>query len=534
MLGFTPDELLGTYFQDVTHPDDLAPNMVLFDSLVANRTSTYVVEKRYIRKDGSLMWGSVTTSMIRDDAGDAQYSISIIENVTARKELEEQLRHQALHDPLTSLPNRTLANDRLERAILGARRSGSPQALLLIDLDRFKGVNDTMGHHAGDLLLQEVAVRLQRALRASDTVARLGGDEFAILLPDTDEPAANRIAFKVQEGLRRPMVLEGHRIDLNASIGIALYPQHGNDAETLTRRADMAMYAAKDAGGGHRIYDSVHNLNSLSRLALVADLRFAIEHEQLLLQFQPKVMMDSGMVVELEALVRWHHTEHGIIPPSEFIPLAEETGLIEPLTLWVLRTALEHCASWRAAGTPVRVAVNLSTRNLHDPGLVDGIAWMTRRGEVPAESLTVEITESALMVKPEAAMEVLNGIHDLGVRIAIDDFGTGYSSLAYLERLPVDEIKIDQSFIQKMTRNGTVIVRSVIDLGRNLGIEVTAEGVEDQGAWETLQDMGCGVAQGYHVSRPLESSAVVPWILETQRNLRKTAPSIDVKIDHGA
>jgi diguanylate cyclase (GGDEF)-like protein/PAS domain S-box-containing protein len=524
LLGYTSEELLGTFFQDATHPDDLPANLKLFQGLMSGDTASYVFEKRYIRKDGSLVWGNVTTSLVCDDLGNPHYTISVIENITERRELEGRLRHQALHDPLTGLPNRLLANDRLERAILGARRTGTPQALLLIDLDRFKEVNDTMGHHSGDTLLQEVARRLARVVRVSDTVARLGGDEFAILLPDTDERAANHVASKVQEGLRQPLVLEGHRLDLNASIGIAVYPDHGSDAETITRRADMAMYAAKGSGGGHRVYLPAHNMNSLSRLALVADLRHAIEHEQLLLQFQPKVTMQSGMVVEMEALVRWQHPEHGIIPPGEFIPLAEETGLIEPLTLWVLRTALAHCAAWRDAGVHVRVAVNLSTRNLHDPGLVDAIGWMTRRLLVPASSLTVEITESSLMVQPEAAMEVLGEIHGLGVRIAIDDFGTGYSSLAYLEKLPVDEIKIDQSFIQRMTRNGTVIVRSVIDLGHNLGIEVTAEGVEDQGAWETLKTMGCGVAQGYHVSRPLESSKVVPWILEAQRGQRDSLP----------
>ena len=531
MLGFRADELLEKNFRDSTHPDDLAMNLEHFQDLVADRVKSYVLEKRYIRKDGSLLWANVTTTMVRNATGEPQYSISVIEDVAARKALEERLRHQALHDPLTSLPNRTLAHNRLEGAILGAARSGSPQALLLIDLDRFKEVNDTMGHHAGDLLLQEVAFRLRRAIRVSDTVARLGGDEFAILLPDSDGHAAKHVALKFQESLRRPLLLEGHRLDLNASIGIAVYPQHGLDAETITRRADMAMYAAKSSGGGYRLYDSAHNLNSLARLALVADLRHAIEHEQLLLQFQPKVMMQSGDVVEMEALVRWQHPEHGTIPPSDFIPLAEETGLIEPLSLWVLRTALEQCSGWSASGAQARVAVNLSARNLHDPSLVDTIAWMTRKAGVFPEWLTVEITESALMVKLEVAMSVLNEIHELGVRIAIDDFGTGYSSLAYLERLPVDEIKIDQSFIQKMTRNGTVIVRSVIDLGKNLEIEVTAEGIEDQGAWETLQEMGCGIAQGYYVSRPLESSAVVPWIQDRNSGAAKPVVWSDELID---
>ncbi len=537
MLGYTSEELVGKLFQDSTHPDDLEANLALFQALVAGETASYVFEKRYIRKDGSLVWGNVTTSMVRDAAGDPQYSISIIQDITERKRLEEQLRHGALHDPLTGLPNRTLAHDRLERALLGATRTGTPQAFLLMDLDRFKEVNDTIGHHAGDLLLQEVALRVQNAIRVSDTVARLGGDEFAILLPNTDEEAAKHTASKIQEALRKPFVLEGHRLDINASIGIAVYPQHGSDAETLMRCADMAMYAAKSSGGGQRIYFPAYDLNSVSRLALVADLRHAIDHEQLLLQFQPKIMMQSGTVIEMEALVRWQHPEHGIIPPGDFIALAEETGLVAPLTLWVLRTALGHCSAWRESGVHVRVAVNLSTRNLHDLGLVDAIRWMTRRANVPATSLTVEITESSLMVNPEAAMKVLNQMHGMGMRIAIDDFGTKYSCLAYLEQLPVDEIKIDQTFIKGMTRNGTVIVRSVIDLGHNLGMEVTAEGIEDQGAWDTLKGMGCCIAQGYFVSRPLEDSKVVPWILEYQRRLRSpiaTVPSILGVDDHSA
>ncbi len=517
MLGYTSEELLGRIFRDTTHPDDLEANLELLQGLMAGKSTSHVFEKRYIRKDGSLLWSTVTMSVVRDATGVPQYGISIIEDTTERRELEEQLRQQALHDPLTGLPNRTLANDRLEQAVLSASRSGSPQALLLIDLDRFKEVNDTLGHHSGDLLLQTVASRLKDVIRASDTVARLGGDEFAVLLAGADEAAANQTASKIQGELRQPLLLEGQRVDLNASIGIAIYPQHGIDAETLTRRADMAMYAAKRSGGGHRVYLPADNLTSLSRLALIADLRYAIEHEQLALQFQPKVAMQSGMVVEMEALVRWQHPERGIIPPNEFIPLAEETGLIEPLTLWVLRSALGRCSAWCAAGAPVRVAVNLSTRNLHDPELVGTIGWMTRRARVPASSLTVEITESALMLHPEEATKTLNAIHTLGVRIAIDDFGTGYSSLAYLQKLPVDEIKIDRSFVQRMTRDGTIIVRSVVDLGNNLGIEVTAEGIEDQGAWETLKGMGCGVAQGYYVSRPLDDVMVVPWILNARR-----------------
>ena len=480
------------------------------------------IEGRLCKKGGSQIDVGISGAPLRDADGTVRSIMAVIVDITERKRAEKALEHQALHDALTGLPNRLLFHDRLEQAIRFAHRGAASLALLLLDLDRFKEVNDTLGHQPGDVLLQEVGQRLRDLLRESDTVARLGGDEFAIILPAIDAPSASLTAGTIHSALRQPLVLEGHRININASMGIALYPEHGEDTATLLRHADIAMYTAKRAGVEHQIYAPDQDLTSPARLELMADLRHAIDHDQLLLHYQPKVNMATSAVEQVEALVRWLHPEHGLIAPTEFIPLAEETGLIEPLTLWVLRSALDQCAAWQQAGLQLRVAVNLSTRNLHDPHLADTIAWMVRSEDVEPSRLIVEITESALMQDPDGARAVLQKLHEMGVGIAIDDFGTGYSSLAYLKQLPVDEIKIDRSFVQGMTHNGLVIVRSVIDLGRNLGLEVTAEGVETQDTWNALARMGCSMAQGYYLSRPLPFEEVIPWITTFSRTAEQT------------
>lgn len=436
----------------------------------------------------------------------------IARDITDRKTLEEQLRHQALHDPLTALPNRVLLQDRLEQAILTANRNATSCALLLMDLDRFKDVNDTLGHAAGDLLLQEVARRVQQTIRQSDTVARLGGDEFAVVLPGTGEEQASQVAGMIVEGLRIPLILEGRHIDLAGSVGIAVYPWHGHDARTLLRRADVAMYAAKRADDGPQVFRLEDEEGGPRRLSLVAEFREAIQDGQFVLHYQPKVALRTGTVSKVEALVRWQHPEQGLIAPGEFIPLAESTGLIEALTLWVLRAALEQTATWRACNLDLGVSVNLCARNLRDGAIVHAITRLLKETGTPATRLTVEITESTLMEDPERARELLIDLHDLGVGIAIDDFGTGYSSLAYLQQLPANEIKIDRSFIRDLTGNSAVIVRSIIDLARNLGLVCVAEGVESDATWDGLAGMGCGSIQGYALSRPLPADELRAWM----------------------
>jgi diguanylate cyclase (GGDEF)-like protein len=428
---------------------------------------------------------------------------------------QRRIRQQALSDALTGLPNRTLLLDRTAQAIRQADRELVPAALLLIDLDRFKEVNDTLGHHCGDQLLVQVGQRLRAALRSVDTVARLGGDEFAVLLPRiTAGEGAVMVASKLQAALQEPFTLQGLALEVEASIGLALYPEHGSDPDELLQRADIAMYVAKDTHAGFVLFDRRQDQHSPRRLALLGELRRAIEGRQLLLHYQPKIDAHSGQVLGVEALVRWQHPTHGLVPPAEFIPLAERTGLIGPLTHYVMDAALHQCRDWRQAGHELPVAVNVSARRLLDLAFPDEVAELLARWEVPARLLVVEITESAIMADPAHAMQILGRLNQMGVGLSIDDFGTGYSSMAYLKSLPVHELKVDRSFVSQMTSNSSdaVIVRSTVDLGRNLGLRVVAEGVEDQTTLEALDALGCDAVQGYHVSRPVTPDDLIDWL----------------------
>jgi diguanylate cyclase len=427
---------------------------------------------------------------------------------------QRRIRRQALSDALTGLPNRTLLRDRTNQAIRQADRELVPAALALIDLDRFKEVNDTLGHHYGDQLLVQVGERLRGALRAVDTVARLGGDEFAVLLPTiASAEGAVVVVRKLQDALGGSFVLEGLSLDVEASIGVALYPEHGNDPDELLQHADIAMYAAKQTHAGFMLFDPKLDQHSPRRLALLGELRRAIDSEQLVLHYQPKVDAHSGRVLGVEALVRWQHPQHGLLPPGEFIPLAERTGLIGPLTHYVLDAALRQCRAWQQTGRELTVAVNVSARRLLDPGFPDEVAGLLARWDAPARLLVVEITESAIMTDPAHALQVLDRLNQLGVQVSIDDFGTGYSSMAHLKSLPVHELKVDRSFVSQMTSNASdaVIVRSTVDLGRNLGLRVVAEGVEDPATVQELEALGCDAIQGYYISRPVAPDELIRW-----------------------
>jgi diguanylate cyclase (GGDEF)-like protein len=431
-----------------------------------------------------------------------------------RHQVDEN-RHQALHDGLTGLPNRALFNDRVDQAIVAARRTGAGVAVMLMDLDRFKEINDTLGHHCGDLLLQQIGPRLDTRLRAVDSVSRLGGDEFAILMPGIEGvETAQAVAEEIRKVLAEAFSLDGLTVEVEASVGIALFPQDGADAATLLQRADVAMYVAKEAATGVELYTAEHDRYSRRRLSLVGDLRKAIEDDQLEIHYQPKADLRTGAVTAVEALVRWHHPTYGLLLPDEFIPLAEHTGLIRPLTLEVVRAAVTQCAAWRASGLDVGVAVNLSARNLHDLALPEEVGALLREAGLDPSRLRLEITESTIMADPIRAMEVVSRLHDLGTSLAIDDFGTGYSSLAYLKRLPVDELKIDKSFVMDMVDddNDAVIVRSTIDLARNLGLTVVAEGVETQATWDSLVALGCDLAQGFFLSKPVPAEELTEWL----------------------
>jgi diguanylate cyclase len=445
----------------------------------------------------------------------------------ARSQAAGRFAHQALHDPLTGLPNRILLRDRTGQAIRQSDRELVPAALLLLDLDRFKEVNDTLGHHYGDQLLVQVGQRLQAALRKVDTVARLGGDEFAVLLPRIEAAeGAVTVAEKLQAALEEPFLLEGLSLDVEASIGVALYPEHGSDPEELLQRADIAMYVAKDTHAGFVLFDPSLDQHSPRRLALLGELRRAIDHQQLVLHYQPKVDAHTGQMLGVEALVRWQHPERGLIPPNDFIPLAERTGLIGPLTHYVLDAALHQCREWRQAGHELAIAVNVSARSLLDLAFPNQVAGLLARWELPARLLVVEITESTIMTDPTHALEILGQLNAMGVKIAIDDFGTGYSSMAHLKTLPVHELKVDRSFVSHMTSSTSdaVIVHTTVDLGRNLGLRVVAEGVEDPQTLQELDALGCDAIQGYYISRPLPADDLIHWLEQQQVAMQPRSP----------
>jgi len=441
----------------------------------------------------------------------------------------EENRHQALHDGLTGLPNRTLFRDRVHQALLAGKRDETLAAVMLIDLDRFKDVNDTLGHQSGDLLLRALGPRLRGALRESDTVARLGGDEFGVLLPRvSDSTAAVQLAQVLSKALREPFEVDELVLETEASIGIALFPEHGENVDTLLRRADVAMYLAKEANVGIELYAVERDHYSPARLGLLAELRRAIEQGELVLHYQPKASLEDGRVHSVEALVRWQHPERGLLPPVEFVQFAEHTGLMRPLTLYVLDRALEQCARWRSEGIVLGLAVNLSARDLCDVALPMEVAELLEKWHVEPCLLELEVTESTILADPLRARAVLTRLGELGVRIAIDDFGSGYTSLGYLKRLPIDVLKIDKSFVLGMAgdESDAVIVRSAIDLGHNLGLEVVAEGVESNAIWRNLAGLGCDVAQGFYLARPMPSDTLVGWL---ERHAAATVEGVDDK-----
>jgi diguanylate cyclase (GGDEF)-like protein len=447
----------------------------------------------------------------------------VVENVAQRNVAEASFReqlelnaHAALHDGLTGLPNRTLFGDRLQQAILRVGREPGQPTVLLMDLDRFKEVNDTLGHAAGDSVLRDFAARLQAAVRKGDTMARLGGDEFAVIVTARQSDDVLSVIQRIQAAAERPFNVQGLPIGLEVSIGVAHYPEHGSDPETLTRHADIAMYAAKVARAGYAFYDAATSQADTGKLTIVTELRRAIENDELVLHYQPKADLETGQVASVEALVRWEHPERGLIPPDEFIPLAQQTTLVKPLTMWVLNEALRQCRAWEDDGLVLSVAVNLSPRNLSDQQLPADLALLLKKWRLAPSRVELEITETAILSDPFRAKTVLDRLGAMGVRLSIDDFGTGYSSLDYLKRLPVNEIKIDRSFVTRMleSEDDRIIVGSTIELARNLGLDVVAEGVEDEETWARLKALRCDTAQGYLLSRPLPAAELTSRLRE--------------------
>jgi diguanylate cyclase (GGDEF)-like protein len=442
-----------------------------------------------------------------------------------RKEAEDK-RHQATHDALTGLANRTLLTERTVEALSRMAVTGGHVGVLLMDLDRFKEINDTLGHHHGDLLLQEVAVRLRAAAPAHATVARLGGDEFSILLPsvgDMDEAVA--AAQSISTVFEQPYAVEGLQLTVTGSIGVAVSPTHGTAAPDLMRHADIAMYAAKTQQNPVELYQEEQNEHSARKLALAGALRAAIDEGTLGVHYQPKASLATGDILGVEALCRWEHPDFGRIAPDEFIPLAEHVGLIKPLTTLVLHRALRQLQGWSQAGLHLTMAVNLSVHSLLDAGLPEEISSLLERYDIHPSRLTLEITESEIMRDPERTMVILTGLRDIGVELSIDDFGTGHSSLAYLKRLPVQEVKIDRAFVAQVATNDidSTIVKSIVEVARNRGLKVVAEGIEDRMTWEVLLELGCDVAQGYYLARPMDGGGTTMWLMKRMDGKRRVA-----------
>lgn len=429
------------------------------------------------------------------------------------------LEHQTLHDALTGLPNRVLMQDRLEQAIQLMKRNNGSMALLLLDLDRFKEVNDSLGHQVGDELLQQVGQRLEMLLRNSDTVARLGGDEFAIVAPNTDNRQAAQFAEKIAQAIKDVFQVGKQNLYVGVSIGVAVYPHHGTDAGTLIRHADIAMYNAKRNNLDYSLYELTRDKRRVDKLALVGDLHDELENtENLQLYYQPLIDLFSHEVVAVEALLRWSHPQLGTVSPEQIIKMAEHTGLIAPLTQWVIDTTLSETSHLRQAGKRLGVAVNLSAWNMQDPELPTTIARILEKHAVPGGQLTLEITESAMMSDPVRARKILMQLGKMGLNLAVDDFGMGFSSLGYLKMLPVNELKIDKSFVTNMRgdKNDAIIVHSIIELAHNLGLRVIAEGVENQQTLSQLQQRKCDMAQGFHISPPLPADALQQWLQDQQ------------------
>jgi diguanylate cyclase (GGDEF)-like protein/PAS domain S-box-containing protein len=456
-------------------------------------------------KHARIRYESVNISPFTDPKSKETNLVVMFEDVTEARQQRETLEHLALHDSLTGLPNRQLFADRVEQGILNSSRHDQALAVLMIDLNHFKEINDTLGHHIGDMVLKEVGARLQASIRQSDTVARMGGDEFLILLAIDDPAYCDKVARKIHQAMDRPVEVDGYSLDVSMSIGIALYPEHGKTTGTLIQKADIAMFAAKQANTEYFIYHHAHDMHSTTQLELAGELRRAIENDDMVLHYQPKIDLASHRCAGFEVLVRWQHPVRGLARPDSFIDIAERTGHIKALTRWVIRKALQNAVELRQQGHNYDMAINISGRYFQDSHFVDDISHLLEETGADPNMLVLELTESVLMSDIERTTETLQQIHQLGIRLSIDDFGTGYSSLEYLKRFPVAELKIDKSFVMHMLHdeNDAVIVRSTIGLAHNLGMKVTAEGVENANIYDLLAGQACDFCQGYYISEPL-------------------------------
>jgi diguanylate cyclase (GGDEF)-like protein/PAS domain S-box-containing protein len=514
MLGYTPQEWqTEKLWPKRLHPDDRERILAADKRFEAGGGEPFSEEYRLLAKDDSVVWVREEAVLVKDEAGEPLYWKGVFYDLTERKALEERLHYQALHDYLTDLANRKLFMDRLRQALRRTMRWHNRVAVLFMDLDGFKVVNDSLGHDVGDLLLTDVAQRLRRCLRPEDTLARFGGDEFVMLIDAVDDPAqAVRVAERITEELRRPFIMEGRDLYVIASIGISLGDDRTHDPDDLLREADTAMYRVKDEGGDFRVFNPAMYERAFSRLEVENDLRRAIEQEEFVIHYQPMVDLQTGELWGMEALVRWDHPERGLLEPSEFVPVAEQSGLVIPVGEQILREACFRAKEWQEENPripPLMMSVNLSASQLSHLDLADTVERVLGETGLEGNRLTLDVTETVYAKVLAANTAILDRLRGLGVRFSIDDFGTGYSSLSYLKRLPADAIKIDQSFVKGLGEDveDTAIVRMIIELAHTLGLEVIAEGVETEEQVALLKEMGCDFAQGYHFSKPLPPEA---------------------------
>lgn len=515
MLGYSEEELLAMTFEEITYPEDLGDELVKIHQLLAGKASTSQLEKRYVHKSGKHVWVLSSASVTRDAENNPLNFIFQTQDITERKRAEEHIHHAAFHDALTGLPNRGLLTDRLSMSVERAKRNkGYFFAVLFIDLDRFKVVNDSLGHPVGDQLLVELSRRLEKCMRTVDTVARLGGDEFAILLDGVEgAESAILVADRIQQDLSLPFNLGGHEVFTTASIGIAFSSSGYDKPEDILRDSDTAMYRAKANGKArYEVFDQAMHTIAVQLLKLENDLRRAVEREEIEVHYQPIISLETEELVGFEALARWRHPTRGLIPPVKFIPLAEETGLIIPLGSQLLRQACGQMRLWQQQFSNSRkltISVNLSSIQFQQTGLVEHIEQILQETELEPSSLRLEITESIVMENAHLASEMLNRLNALGVRISLDDFGTGYSSLAYLHEFPIQNLKIDRSFVSRIgtSKDSSKIIKTIITLAAELDMNVTAEGVETRTQHQQLRVLGCDFGQGYFFSKPITAVA---------------------------
>jgi diguanylate cyclase (GGDEF)-like protein/PAS domain S-box-containing protein len=516
ITGYSQEEVLGRNCRFLHGEEHDQPGTRQLRQTIAAGQEARVVVRNY-RKDGAPFWNELLVAPVRTEDGSISHFVGVQNDVTEQKRAEENLLHLATHDSLTGLPNRSLLQDRLCQALNHALRTGRQAAVLFIDVDRFKNINDSLGHSVGDLLISAVAQRLRGAVRKMDTVARVGGDEFVVVLTDVSRDSdIVQILPNLIGTIAEPIPVDGHVLQVTASIGISVHPRDGTDVTTLLKNADTAMYRAKDAGRNtFRFYAPEMNADAVDRLRLESDLRKAVSNNELLIHYQPQVEFESGRIVAAEALVRWRHPKKGLVSPGDFIPLAEETGLIVSIGEWVLNHVCAQVRAWRdAGGDHPKIAVNLSPRQFHQANLLDMIQQTLREHDLPAEMIELEITESTLMYNPEEASNLLGELNRRGFRLSVDDFGTGYSSLAYLKRFPLHALKIDRSFVQDIetNRDSAAIAAAVISLAHSLGLKVVAEGVETVNQMEFLRGLMCDIAQGYLHGRPMPAEELMAML----------------------